>query len=195
MNYVSQQISDDLISPEVLARIVATNELGLRGGKVSHLHANFNGLKLVHDIPQAHQPVWILGTENPHRLVSLWDIVNQFQAIEICVQMGNFATTEAQFVRGDYSGEHFGRNQIIANLLAHIIHVSRAIEEAGLTHDVQLFNAMQKRIAEGRLDDSALASEARNAKAILLEALRKLQFLYVATDRIGYLDQDALDRK
>jgi hypothetical protein len=133
-----------------------------------------------------------LGTENPHRLVSLWDIVNQFQAIEICVQMGNFATTEAQFVRGDYSGEHFGRNQIIANLLAHIIHVSRAIEEAGLTHDVQLFNAMQKRIAEGRLDDSALASEARNAKAILLEALRKLQFLYVATDRIGYLDQDAL---
>jgi hypothetical protein len=124
--------------------------------------------------------------------VNLWDIVNRFQAIEVCVQMGNFAITEAQLVHGDYATEFYGRDQIVIDLLSHIIHVSKALEAAGLENDVRLFNAMQGRIAEGHLDDSALASEARNAKAILLEALRKLQFLYVAPDRLAYLDQREL---
>jgi hypothetical protein len=76
--------------------------------------------------------------------------------------------------------------------MAHIRHVSFILEAAGLPDDVRLFNAMQERISTGKLNDSALIAETQNAKQILAVALGKLQFLYIATDRIDYADSDTL---
>ena len=60
MTDMSSQIEDDLVSAKELLGIIATDELSFGGGEVSHLHAHFNYLKVIHDIPQAHQLVWIL---------------------------------------------------------------------------------------------------------------------------------------
>ena len=60
VNDVRKKIGYDLVPTVKLLSIVSMNETGFCDGKVSHLNADFNCLKSVHDIPQAHQPVGIL---------------------------------------------------------------------------------------------------------------------------------------
>src|SRR5216684_3872848 len=96
-----------------------------------------------------------LRNENPNRLVSLWDIVNHFNAVQLCLAMGNFAMFQAKFEDARASARR-PDPQDVANLLGQIIHVSRSCEQAGMTDLVMRFNGIQRHLTDRLPDTSTL---------------------------------------
>lgn len=65
-------------------------------------------------------------------------------------------------------------------------------EAVGFNDAVVLFNRLQEHLTEHSQDPSAWAVQAKHARSVIVDEVRKYRFLHISKDRSGYLDQDAL---
>jgi hypothetical protein len=127
---------------------------------------------------------------NSHRPVSLWAIVNEFKAADLCLRVGNFAVFESIFMTALTSDADWGQLKI--DFISEVIQASTDCETAGITGPVTLFNRIQENLLQHSSDPAAWAVEAKHAKAVIVDELRKRRFLDVRPDRCEYLEQEAL---
>jgi hypothetical protein len=142
-------------------------------------------------------PACLRQEENPNRLVSLWDIVNEFNAYDICLRVGNLSTFEAIFSDAKITGRPYDLKQCGA-FLSQIAYASRACEGMGLIDEVQQFNRIQEHLFPADdantlpPDASALAVEAKHTREILTYGMQKLKFVYIEPGKIPFVNNEAL---
>jgi len=123
--------------------------------------------------------------------------MNHFKGTEVCLVAGNLGVLEAKFQNRHFDNPP-GQSGTIGEFLGQIIFASQACEEAGMLEAVDFFNSIQLRLTDGirvrrgQMESPALASEVRHARDVLAKSLQKRKFLYVAPDRIDYIDQKEL---
>jgi hypothetical protein len=132
-----------------------------------------------------------LGGENPHRLVSLWDIVNQFKASDFCVRVGNLAVHEAEFIAANPAQVEEWAD-LKTRFTDQIVYVMRECKEIGLQNALDEIDRISSGLAYNANDSAAHATAARQIRHCLTAQLRKRQFLYVSQDNGGYVDQRAI---
>lgn len=132
-----------------------------------------------------------LRKENPNRLVSLWDIVNQFKAGDFCQRIGNFAIFEARFQIE--SPQKVGVEpwaELSVEFAAQIIHAANDCHDAGFTEawgEIDRVNSTfdQKSAA-------SCTSAARHIKQLLVAEVGKRRFLIIDKQFSDFVDNQAL---
>ena len=125
-----------------------------------------------------------LGRENPHRLVSLWDIVNQFKAADFCLRAGNMAVFEARFQSENPSNLGVeGWAQLSIEFAGQIIHAANDCWDIGMTHAWDEIDRVNSGLKGNENNANAHAIAARHIRHCLVAELGKRKFLYVAEDR------------
>lgn len=136
------------------------------------------------------KPPACLGRENLNRLVSLWDIVNQFQPSEFCRRIANLAKMEAQFqLQKSFTPEEWGMRRL--DFAGQIQHAANDCHAVGFVRTWQEIERIYSSLA---VNDNvqAYAMAARQLIYCLVAALAERRFLYVEEEYTQYVDQHAL---
>jgi hypothetical protein len=132
-----------------------------------------------------------LRVENLNRLVSLWDVVNEFKAVELCRILGNFG-----FFRCAFGGVALNQSdeweRCAVEFIAEVEDARKLCESAGLEYAVSLLMRTQDNLRGSKREIAAFLTETTHAVGILFDELNKRRFLHVLPDRIKYLDQPNL---
>jgi hypothetical protein len=159
-----------------------------------HLHCNGGAVfAAIHQSASSRQdapPVCLL-TENPHRLVSLWDIVNQFKAADFCLRVGNLAVFEARFQYAKPADVEDWA-QLTIEFAGQVIHIANDCHDVGLTDAWEEINRINTNAGLHQNDPTAQVMAARQIRHCVVAHLSKRAFLYVAPDRTEYVDAAAL---
>lgn len=132
-----------------------------------------------------------LVRENPNRLVSLWDIVNDFRASDFCLRIGNLAIFEARFAHADPRDvEAWTRLNI--DFTAQTIHAAGNCLDIGLANAWSEIDRVNSASALHPNDPAAQAMAASQIRNCLVAELGRQKFLYVRQEYAGYIDQESL---
>src|ERR1035441_9489709 len=119
-----------------------------------------------------------LSKENPNRLVSLWDIVNQFKAADFCLRVGNLAVFEARFQHENPSKLGVeGWAQLSIEFAGQIIHAANDCYEVGLTHAWDEIDRVNSGLQGSENDANANVIAARHIRHRSEEHTSELQSL------------------
>ncbi len=123
-------------------------------------------------------PLACLGDGNPIRLVSLWDIMNQFKAADFVLHAGNFAVFEARCEHADASNVQ-AWSQLGIELAAQIVHAANDCYDIGLTHAWYEIDRVNSSLELNLNNPKAHATAARHIRQCLAAELGKRKFLYI----------------
>ena len=135
-----------------------------------------------------------LGGENPHRLVSLWDVVNQFRAHTLYAALRRLEIFEARLL--DIS-ERQGDRELAASELQDVASTlefcAAELQSANL---LVLSKRSERHVIslslEHRRNTSSIATVLSELRMDIDNELRERSFLWINPDRIDYLDRDDL---
>jgi hypothetical protein len=136
-----------------------------------------------------------LGSGNPNRLVSLWDIVNQFRLGDFLnchgVLMGWTLMLEGEKARKG-AGAHLDKKRFDL-LLEHIQKMQDFCRLVGFKDaEEKITRTLRHYKVPESIDLSALQNEVGNVCESVIVGARKHLYLLVARDRTGYVDNPAL---
>jgi hypothetical protein len=127
-------------------------------------------------------------------LISLWDIMNEFKAENICRRAANFTLFEGEFLKcGTQPFMAFAQHGI--NFIGQLVHAGHDCEALEMLDAVEALNRIQVHVSPDPPNvppnASVFAMEARHATEILVAEFAKRKFLFVRPEFAQYMNQDA----
>lgn len=135
-----------------------------------------------------------LGSENPLRLVSLLDIVNQFNTWQLGTLVSRLQNAEDSL---EHLRKELGGGRVLGEFAAVNAALLREVQAFALQYEYRAasdFINMCARRLEKRSDSdvSTVETDIRHAKVMLLREVHERRFLFVAGDRSRFVDQRSL---
>jgi hypothetical protein len=134
-----------------------------------------------------------LGNENPHRLVSLWDIVNEFSVVQLATHVNRLGTMYIKFAVDGLETDLQVSRIVYKRVVAVITEARDFCELVG-------FEKPSRKISQSlfQLKDRSLVSnvslsvEIRNIVESIISETADRRFLMINPDRVNYVDEPKL---
>jgi hypothetical protein len=152
-------------------------------------------LASAHREPCSHDALPVcLREENPHRLVSLWDIVNEFRAVLLVSAYRSMKHLQSvlECAVGTKGGGHLfeGKTDEVRKCFDRI---GRRCSDAGFTLSAETASISSHDLGlNGERDCSTLVEKIKHVEGLLTRDLFHRRFLTISQDRAKYLENDML---
>jgi hypothetical protein len=125
-------------------------------------------------------------------LLSLWDLMNKFEAHDVCMTVRNFTWLKDSFhhyAGKQPSGDLASTTQSFAQNLSFAIKYCAA---AGFTDAATTLRRITLAVSSGRLEPARLTGEAWAAENAILDDIKKLKYVYVPSEMVKFFEQERL---